>query len=126
MPTNSNPLTARRCVPCEGGTPPLADPAARELLAQLTGWSLRTSAGTGASDGSKGSHRELTKQYTFDDFLAAMAFVDRMAALAEEEGHHPDFCVHYSQVDVTLWTHAVKGLSENDFILASKLDAILA
>jgi 4a-hydroxytetrahydrobiopterin dehydratase len=126
MPTNSNPLTARRCVPCEGGTPPLADPAAKDLLAQLTGWSLRTSAQNGDGAGAVASHRELTKRYTFDDFLAAMAFVDRMAALAEEEGHHPDFCVHYSQVDVTLWTHAVKGLSENDFILASKLDAILA
>jgi 4a-hydroxytetrahydrobiopterin dehydratase len=49
-----------------------------------------------------------------------------MAALAEEEGHHPDFCVHYSRVDVTLWTHAVGGLSENDFILAAKIDGILA
>jgi 4a-hydroxytetrahydrobiopterin dehydratase len=124
MPTNSNPLTARRCVPCEGGTPSLADQAAKDLLAQLTGWSLRTS--TSAGDGAKGSHPELTKRFAFDDFLAAMAFVDRMAALAEEEGHHPDFCVHYSQVDVTLWTHAVNGLSENDFILASKLDAVLA
>jgi 4a-hydroxytetrahydrobiopterin dehydratase len=126
MPTNSNPLTARRCVPCEGGTPPLAEPAAKELLAQLTGWSQRTSTPTSTGEGGKGSHPELTKRFTFDDFLAAMAFVDRMAALAEEEGHHPDFCVHYSQVDVTLWTHAVNGLSENDFILASKLDAILA
>ena len=120
MPTNSNPLTARRCVPCEGGTPALDEPAAKGLLAQLTGWSLRTSAG------GKDSHAELGKRYTFDDFLAAMAFVDRMAALAEEEAHHPDFCVHYNQVDVTLWTHAVRGLSENDFILAAKLDAILA
>jgi len=127
MSTNSNPLTARRCVPCEGGTPPLADPATKELLAQLTGWSLRkSSSGDGAGAGAKSSHPELTKRYTFDDFLAAMAFVDRMAALAEEEGHHPDFSVHYNQVDVTLWTHAVNGLSENDFILASKLDAILA
>ena len=55
-----------------------------------------------------------------------MAFVDKMAALAEQEGHHPDFCVHGSRVDVTLWTHAARGLSENDFILASKLDAIFS
>ena len=55
-----------------------------------------------------------------------MAFIDKMAALAEEEQHHPDFCVHYSRVDVTLWTHAVKGLSENDFILAAKLDEMVS
>jgi 4a-hydroxytetrahydrobiopterin dehydratase len=55
-----------------------------------------------------------------------MAFVGKMAAVAEEEGHHPDFCVHYNRVDVSVWTHTVGGLSENDFILASKLDAAVA
>ena len=70
--------------------------------------------------------RKISKRYEFADFLGAMAFVDKMAALAEREGHHPDFCVHYSRVDVTLWTHAARGLSENDFILASKLDAIVS
>jgi 4a-hydroxytetrahydrobiopterin dehydratase len=67
----------------------------------------------------------ITKRYEFRDFLGAMAFVDKLAALAEAEGHHPDFCVHYSRVDVTLWTHAANGLTENDFIVASKLDAML-
>jgi 4a-hydroxytetrahydrobiopterin dehydratase len=109
-------LKEKRCVPCEGGTPPLADPTIQLLLGEVPGWVLRP----------EGGEARIGKSYTFDDFLGAMAFVDRMAALAEDEGHHPDFCVHYSRVDVTLWTHAVKGLSENDFILASKLDAIFS
>jgi 4a-hydroxytetrahydrobiopterin dehydratase len=121
--TKEPPLTARRCVPCEGGTPPLDEESAGKLLGQLSGWEKRTSGGPSSKDA---PHPELHKTFRFDDFLAAMAFVDRMAALAEEEGHHPDFCVHYNQVDVTLWTHAVSGLSENDFILASKIDAILS
>lgn len=115
------PLRDRRCVPCEGGDPPLDETAVKTLGAQLTGWTV----GAAADDKGK-PHKQLTKSFKFGDFLGSMAFVDRMAALAEEEGHHPDFAVHYSQVDVTLWTHAVGGLSENDFILASKIDAILS
>jgi 4a-hydroxytetrahydrobiopterin dehydratase len=108
-------LNEKHCVPCEGGTPPLDDRATKLLLDEVSGWKL---------EGTDGQPRKLTKHYEFADFLGAMAFVDRMAALAEREGHHPDFCVHYSRVDVTLWTHAARGLTENDFILASKLDVI--
>jgi 4a-hydroxytetrahydrobiopterin dehydratase len=110
-------LKNRRCVPCEGGTPPLDDNTTRLLLAEVPGWERR--AETGQPD-------RIGRRYRFDDFLGSMAFVYKVAALAEEQGHHPDFCVHYSQVDITLWTHAVGGLSENDFILASKIDALLA
>jgi 4a-hydroxytetrahydrobiopterin dehydratase len=74
---------------------------------------------------SAGQPPRIRKLFKFDDFLGSMAFVDKVAALAEAEGHHPDFCVHYAEVDVTLWTHAVGGLSDNDFILAAKIDAIL-
>ena len=109
-------LREKRCVPCEGGTPPLDDATTRKLLSQVSGWALAPEAG----------EARIHKRFEFVDFLAAMAFVDKMAALAEDEGHHPDFCVHYSRVDVTLWTHAVGGLSENDFILAAKIDGILA
>ena len=119
MATPNIPLRDRRCVPCEGGDPPLDDITSNLLLGELSGWKIGV-----ASDKGK-SHKQLTKSFQFDDFLGSMAFVDRMAAVAEEEAHHPDFAVHYSQVDVTLWTHAVGGLSENDFILASKIDAIL-
>lgn len=109
-------LTEKHCVPCEGGVAALDEGATKKLLSQLHGWGLGSESGTA----------RITKRYEFADFLGAMAFVDKMAALAEQEGHHPDFCVHYSQVDVTLWTHAARGLSENDFILASKLDAIFS
>ena len=109
-------LKEKRCVPCEGGTPPLDQAETEKLLGQVSGWSTLSEAG----------QPRLRKRFEFVDFLAAMAFVDKMAAVAEEEQHHPDFCVHYSRVDVTLWTHAVGGLSENDFILAAKIDAILA
>ena len=109
-------LKDKRCVPCEGGTPPLDDLSTRKLLSQVSGWAIASEAG----------QPRIHKRFEFVDFLAAMAFVDKVAAVAEAEAHHPDFCVHYNRVDVTLWTHAVGGLSENDFILAAKIDGILA
>ncbi len=68
--------------------------------------------------------RKLERRFEFDDFVTAMAFLNRMAELAEAEAHHPDFSVRYSIVDVTLWTHAIGGLSQNDFILAAKIDQL--
>ncbi len=103
-------LAKRRCVPCEGGTPKLPRERIRELLALVPGWE---------------EHGDrLRRTFRRRDFREAMAFVNRMADLAEAEGHHPDFCVHYDHVDVELWTHAVSGLSENDFVLAAKLSAL--
>lgn len=67
---------------------------------------------------------KIFKTFRFENFILAMKFVNAMAELAEQEGHHPDFTVHYNLVDVVVWTHAVEGLTENDFILASKIDAI--
>jgi 4a-hydroxytetrahydrobiopterin dehydratase len=110
-------LKEKHCVPCEGGTPPLDEVTTKKLLGDVKGWKLSADSEQPA---------QITKRYEFPDFLGAMAFIDRLGALAEREGHHPDFCVHYSRVDVSLSTHAVKGLSENDFILASKLDAIVS
>ena len=109
-------LKDKRCVPCEGGMPALDELTTRKLLGQVSGWAVVP----------EGQQPRLRKRFDFVDFLAAMAFIDKLAAVAEEEAHHPDFCVHYSRVDVTLWTHAVSGLSENDFILAAKIDGILA
>jgi 4a-hydroxytetrahydrobiopterin dehydratase len=105
-------LTSKSCKPCEGGTPRLSASEVGALLGQVRGWQ--------AID----DNRKLTKQRRFADFRAAMAFVNRMAELAEAEQHHPDFTVHYNVVDITLWTHSVGGLSENDFILAAKLDQL--
>jgi 4a-hydroxytetrahydrobiopterin dehydratase len=86
--------------------------AAREALRALDGWDFQEGA------------TRIHKHYRFRDFLEAMRFVDAMACLAEGEGHHPDFRVHYNTVDVELWTHAIGGLYDNDFIVAAKLDAL--
>ncbi len=103
-------LTQKRCVPCEGGVPPLAAAAVAALRSQVPAWTVRDA--------------KLHRTLQFPDFVAAMRFVNAMADVAEAEGHHPDFLVHYNTVDVTIWTHAVGGLTENDFILAAKIDAL--
>lgn len=105
-------LRARRCVACEGGVPRLDAAQVTTLLPSIPGWEARDD--------------RLHRRFTFKDFVAAMRFVNRMAEVAEAEGHHPDFSVHYRQVDVTIWTHAIGGLSENDFILAAKLTPLAA
>ena len=103
-------LTQKKCVPCETGTPKLKDREIQEYLKQIKAWSLKT--------------KHLYKKFKFKNFAEAMKFVNSMAQIAEAEGHHPDFAVHYNKVEVELWTHAVNGLSENDFILAAKIDNI--
>ena len=105
-------FTTKRCVPCEGGVPKMTAPQVEEGLRSLDGWDAREGA------------TQLHKHYRFKDFKQAMAFVNALADLAEAEGHHPDFTVHYNTVDVTLWTHAIGGLSENDLIVAAKLDTL--
>jgi 4a-hydroxytetrahydrobiopterin dehydratase len=94
--------------------PPLDAERVCALLPEVEGWRVE-------NDG-----RELHKRFQLGTFGAAIAFVNRMAELAEAEGHHPDFCLHYDVLDVTLTTHAVHGLSENDFILAAKIDELAA
>ncbi len=103
-------LTWKKCVPCEGGVPRLEGAALDALAAAVP-------SGQVAGD-------RIRRHLRFPDFRAAMAFVNAMADLAEAEGHHPDFCVHYSTVNVEIWTHAAGGLTENDFILAAKIDRI--
>ena len=105
-------FASRKCVPCEGGVPAMAPAQVDEALRSLDGWDARE------------GRRRIHKHYRFKDFVQAMRFVDALASVAEAEGHHPDFTVHYSNVDVELWTHAIGGLSENDFIVAAKLDAL--
>jgi 4a-hydroxytetrahydrobiopterin dehydratase len=103
-------LNKKRCVPCEGGMPALDASQVNLLMPEVPGWRAEANA--------------LHKRYKLATFPGAIAFVDRIGQLAEAEGHHPDFCVHYDVVDVTLSTHAVHGLSENDFILAAKIDQL--
>lgn len=103
-------LRAKRCVPCEGGVEKLSPEAAEALRVGVPSWRIE--------DG------KLRRTRVLPDFAAAMRFLVRVAEIAEAEGHHPDFSVHYDRVDFTIWTHAIGGLSENDFILAAKIDAL--
>lgn len=106
-------LTSKTCVPCRGGVPPLTEAEARRLSGAVPAWAL-------LENGAR-----LVRRFEFRDFKAAMGFVNRVADLAEEEGHHPDFEIHWNKVELTLWTHKIGGLHENDFILAAKIDRLL-
>ncbi len=102
-------LADRTCTPCHAGTPPLDKAALAPLLGQLRGWRI---------EGGK----KLAKSYRFGGFVEAVAFVDAIVPLAEAEGHHPDLFVQWGEVGVFIWTHAAGGLTENDFVLAAKID----
>lgn len=102
-------LASRQCVPCRGGVPPLKGEALRPLLRQLDGWEVV-------------NEHHLSKTYPFADFVSALAFVNRVGELAEEQGHHPDIYLSWGRVRLDIWTHKIDGLSESDFILAAKCD----
>ncbi len=106
-------LASKHCVPCRGGIPPLSEEEARKLLANASGWRLE-----------EGGTR-LTRRFELEDFKKAIEFVNRVAEIAEEEGHHPDIAIHWNKVDLVLWTHKIGGLHENDFILAAKVNRLL-
>jgi 4a-hydroxytetrahydrobiopterin dehydratase len=104
-------LAQQHCQPCEGGSA-LKGEALQELYRQLqSGWTMI-------------DEHHLEKEYRFKDFREALGFVNRLGEVAEREGHHPDVFLAWGKVKVTLWTHAVGGLSANDFILAAKADAV--
>ena len=105
-------LSQKKCVACETGTPPLTRDEAQVLLKQLNAWTL------------SGDARWISKEFKFDDFTKAFAFARKIADIAEEEGHHPDLQISWGKTTVELTTHNIKGLSENYFILASKIDKI--
>lgn len=127
-------LTSKRCVPCERGASPITGEAITAYLAELPdSWKLvdgsppldgfrpssEISAGTVGTTSIK-----IRKVFKFEDFAGSMAFVNKVAALAEEEGHHPDINIHWDTVTLELWTHAIGGLSENDFIVAAKIEKL--
>ncbi|MEW5862971.1 MAG: 4a-hydroxytetrahydrobiopterin dehydratase [Pseudomonadota bacterium] len=105
-----NELTAKKCRPCEGGVPPLDAGQAQQLLEKLKGWAIE--------DG------RLAKRYQFRNYYETMAFVNALAWISHREDHHPDLEVGYNQCRVAYVTHAIGGLSENDFICAAKCDAL--
>jgi 4a-hydroxytetrahydrobiopterin dehydratase len=105
-------LAKRSCVPCRGGVPPLAADALAALHAELDG-------GWQVVDG-----HHLAKAYAFDDFAGALAFVNCVGQLAEEQGHHPDVHLRWGEVRLEIWTHKINGLTESDFVLAAKADEL--
>jgi len=103
-------LADNKCVPCRGGVPPMERAKAEEMLMQLErGWQLN-----------KDGHLE--RLYTFKDFAQALDFVNKVGAVAEAEGHHPDLYLAWGKCKVELWTHKINGLTESDFYMAAKAD----
>ncbi len=104
-------ISKAKCKPCEGGTKPFSAAEARKYMKFAKGWYLKG--------------RSITSDRKFRDFKEAMSFVVKVGRIAESEGHHPDISIHdWNRVTMTLSTHAIKGLSINDFILASKINGI--
>lgn len=109
----TNQLKEKKCVPCEGDVKPLSIDQAYDLLKEVSSWTLDC------------GNKKISKKITFNNFVEAVAFVNKVADIAENENHHPDIFIHgYKNVDITLSTHAIHGLSENDFIVAAKVDQI--
>lgn len=112
-------LHEKKCVPCEGGTPTLTREQISEYQKQLqTPWEVVE------SNLPAGRQEKIHREFVFKDFIEAIEFVNNVAELAEKEDHHPDIHISYKKVTIELWTHAIGGLSENDFILASKIEKI--
>jgi len=107
----SNDLLNKKCVPCEGGVFPLTREEIPPYMAQINGWELSEDA------------TQISKKYKFKDFIGAINFVNHVAEIAEGEGHHPNIKINWNKVELENFTHAIGGLSENDFILAAKIDA---
>jgi 4a-hydroxytetrahydrobiopterin dehydratase len=106
-------LTNQKCTPCEGGIAPLKPSEYQHLLGQLAGW-------VAIED------KKIERRFQFKDFVEALKFVNYVGGVAENEGHHPDILIHdWNKVVVTLWTHAIGGLSLNDFIVAGKIDLLI-
>jgi 4a-hydroxytetrahydrobiopterin dehydratase len=105
-------LSKKKCVPCEGGIPPLNEKEISEYKKQIsTEWKVI-------------ENRKISKEFFFVSYRHTIDFVNKVADIAEEEGHHPVLHVYFGRIEIELWTHSVNGLSENDFILAAKIDKI--
>jgi 4a-hydroxytetrahydrobiopterin dehydratase len=107
---NMGSLASQHCVPCQGGVPRLTGEEIAPLLRQLDGWEVV-------------EEHHLSKEYRFANFADALAFVNRLGAVAEREGHHPDIAFGWGYARLQIYTHAIDGLTDSDFILAAKIDA---
>jgi len=106
-----NELATKTCVPCRGGVPPLEGKELEALAKQVPAWNVI-----------EGHH--ITRSFGFPDFRQALAFVNKVGELAEQQGHHPDILLCWGKAEVTTWTHKINGLTESDFILAAKIDRL--
>ena len=104
-------LAAKTCVPCRGGVPPLKGNELESFRKQVPDWQVV-------------DEHHIVRNFKFPDFKQALDFVNRIGAVAEEQGHHPDILLSWGKVEVTLWTHKVSGLTESDFIMAAKIDLL--
>lgn len=105
-------LAKKKCVPCEGGVPPLTPEQVKEYQKQVhADWTVT-------------DNKKMKRDFSFVNFKQTMDVANKIADLAEAEGHHPDLYISYGKLGVELWTHAINGLSENDFILAAKIDKL--
>lgn len=104
-------LASKTCVPCRGGIPPLKGESLSVLARQVPQWQVV-------------KEHHLTRNFTFPDFRQALEFVNRVGAIAEEQGHHPNILLTWGRAEVTIWTHKIDGLTESDFILAAKIDQL--
>ena len=109
MATSGSSLADKRCVPCRGGVPPLKGEELLKYANQVSGWRVV-------------DEHHVTKAFLFPDFKQALDFVNRVGAIAEEQGHHPDLLLAWGKVEVKTYTHKIDGLTESDFILAAKID----
>lgn len=105
-------LARKQCVPCRGGVPPLSEDKARQLLEQFEGWTIER-------------NHHLAREFTYPDFAEALAFVNRVGEIAEQQGHHPDIYLAWGKARIEIWTHKIDGLTESDFILAAKIDEVV-
>lgn len=110
---DNNSLVSKSCIPCQGGTPPLSKSETNSLLMQLANDWILNDAG------------HLYKLLNFKNFMAAMDFANKIAELAEKEAHHPDLTIAWGKCGIEIWTHKINGLTESDFILAAKIDALI-
>ncbi len=105
-------LADKKCVPCRGGVPPLKGKELEALHQSVPDWIVE-------------KEHHIHREFRFPDFKQALAFVNRIGALAEEQGHHPDILLGWGKAEVTMWTHKIDGLTESDFIMAAKIDRAL-
>ena len=106
-------LASKTCVPCRGNVPPLAGKDLDALASQVPEWRV--------VDG-----HHISRDFKFPDFVQALAFVNKVGAIAEEQGHHPDILLAWGKAEITMWTHKIDGLTESDFIMAAKIDRLAA